>query len=278
QMLKARTDGDAHARWRERLGHVLALAARHGATATAVDLSVGQGLTVTVRRGEVEPVEQQRDKGISATVYIGQRKGSASTTDFSDRALEETVTSAITIARYASEDPCAGLPDPKYLATQFPDLDLCHPWHIEAEEAIELARECERTALEADRRITNSDGTYFNTYSGSVFHANSHGFIGGWDWSSHSVDCTVIAGSNGGMQRDGWYTRARDPADLEDLRDVGRRAAERAVARLGARQLSTRRVPVLFEAPVAGGLFNSFIGAISGGSLYRKASFLLDSL
>lgn len=252
-------------------------AKKQGASSAEADIGVGEGLSVTVRMGELETIEHQRDKGLSVTVYVGQRKASASTTDFSDKAIDETVRAACSIAKKASEDPCAGLVDASYLAQDIPDLDLYHPWELEAEKATEMAIDCEKTALDYDRRITNADGTLVNTYSGRHVYGNSHGFIGGWNWSSHSIDCTVIA-DEGGMQRDGWYTKARLADEMDAIQTVGLKAAERTVARLGARQLSTRQVPVLFEAPVASSLFASFIGAISGGALYRKASFMLDKL
>lgn len=256
---------------------VLDGASRHGATAAEVDIGIGEGLSVTVRMGELETIEHQRDKGMSVTVYTGRRKGSAHTTDFSDAAIQKTVEAACSIARNASEDPCAGLLDAGYVARETPDLDLYHPWELEPENAVELALSCERTALDYDRRIRNADGTLVNAYAGRHFYGNSHGFCGGWPWTSHSIDCTVIA-DEGGMQRDGWYTRARLADDLEDIKSVGETAAKRTVARLGARKLSTRQAPVVFEAPVAASLFRDFIGAISGGALYRKASFMLDRL
>lgn len=269
--------GDGAAtRLQDVLAQTLELAARRGASATEAELGTGHGLTVTVRNGETETVEHQRDKALSVTVYLGRRKGSASTTDFSAAALAATVEAACTIGGFASEDECAGLIDARYLARAVPDLDLHHPWDIEPDAAIELACACEAAARAQDVRISNSDGTVLSSYSGSHLYANSLGFRGGWDWSSHALDCNVIAGGDGGMQRDGWYTRARDHLDLEDLKGVGRRAAERTVARLGARRLTTRRVPVIFEAPVAGGLFSAFVSAISGAALYRKASFLQD--
>lgn len=260
------------------LDDALRAAADCGATSAEADIGSGRGLSVSVRQGEPENVEHQRDKALSLTVYVDQRKGTASTTDFSPAAVRETARSACEIARHASPDPCAGLIDAGYLARTIPDLDLLHPWDISPDDAIDIAVACEREALGTDRRITNSDGALVSTYSGSHWYANSHGFRGGWDWSTHSIDCAVIAGSGDNMQREGWYTKHRNPAQLEQARAVGRQAAERTVARLGARRLSTRRAPVIFEAPVAGGLFSAFIGAISGGALYRKASFLLDRL
>ena len=256
---------------------VLDCARDKGATASEVDIGTGEGLSVTVRMGELETIEHQRDKGMGVTVYVGQRKGSANTTDFSERALRESVEAACMIAKNASEDPFAGLIDKDFIAGKSPDLDLYHPWAISAPEATELALECETIARNADKRINNADGTMVNAYAGKHMYGNSHGFIDGWDWSSHSIDCTVIA-EDKGMQRDGWYSKARAPEELEAIASIGNKAAKRTVERLGARKLSTRQCPVLFEAPVAIGLFSAFIGAISGGSLYRKASFMLDKL
>jgi PmbA protein len=256
----------------------LDFAKRAGASAAEVDIGTGQGLSVTVRMGAVETVEHQRDKGMGITVYFGHRKSSASTTDFSDQALSDAVQAACSMARHASADDCAGLIDPRYLARTVPDLDLCHPWEIAPESAIELVIRCEDAARRADPRITNADGTVLNTYGGAHVYGNSHGFAGGWEWTTHSLECAVIAEADGKMQRDGWYTSARDHTELQPGAAVGRYAAERTVARLGARKLATGNVPVIFEAPVAKSLAGHFISAISGGALYRKASFLLDSL
>ena len=249
-----------------------------GADAAEADINTGHGLSVNVRMGQVETIEHQRDKGLGVTVYMEGRKGSASTTDFSAGALVATASAACTIARNTSRDDCAGLIDPEYLATDVPDLDLCHNWEITPQAAIELARECEDTARRTDKRLTNSDGALVATYTGSHLYGNTHGFINGWDWSSHNIDCTVIAEENGRMQRNGWYTKARAQRDLENVESVGREAARRTLSRLNAKKLTTRSAPVIFEAPVARGLFSAFIGAISGGSLYRRASFLLDKL
>jgi PmbA protein len=256
---------------------VLDYARDEGATSAEADIGIGEGLSVTVRMGELEAIEHQRDKGLGITVYVDQRKGSASTTDFSAQAIKDSVLAACTIARNASSDKYAGLIAAEYLATEIPDLDLYHPWKITPDQATELAIECETAARQIDSRITNADGTLVNSYSGNHVYANSHGFIGGWDWSNHLIDCTVIADENG-MQRDGWYSKARDAEDLEDTQEIARKAAQRTVARLGARKLTTRQAPVLFEASVAGSLFSAFIGAISGGALYRKASFMLDKI
>jgi len=260
------------------IDRVLSSSRKLGADAAEADINTGHGLSVNVRMGQVETIEHQRDKGLGITVYMGGRKGSASTSDFSDGALEATVNAACTIARHASRDDCAGLIDPEFLATSVPDLDLCHHWEITPQAAIELAVECETAARQEDARLTNSDGSLVGTYSGSHLYGNTHGFINGWDWSSHNIDCTVIAEENGRMQRDGWYTKARDQRDLENVGSVGREAARRTLSRLNAKKLTTRSAPVIFEAPVARGLFSAFIGAISGGALYRRASFLLDKL
>ena len=256
----------------------LGFARQAGATAAEVDIGIGQGLSVSVRLGVVETIEHQRDKGMGITVYLDHKKSSASTTDFSDQALLDTVQAAVAMAKHASSDDCAGLTEPEYLAKNVPDLDLCHPWDIAPEAAIKLAVACEDAARREDRRIVNTDGTALNTYSGTHVYGNSHGFTGGWDWTNHSLECAVIAEQDGKMQRDGWYTSARDQMELESGPAVGRYAAQRTVTRLGARKLPTCNVPVLFEAPVAKGLLSTFLAAIAGGALYRKASFLLDSL
>ena len=271
---KNRADHDS----RLLLEGVLSRCRKLGADAAEADVNTGHGLSVNVRMGQVETIERQRDKGLGVTVYMDGCKGSASTSDFSAKALESTVSAAGTIARYASRDDCAGLIDPAYLAAEIPDLDLCHEWDITPEAAIDLAIECESSARSVDQRLTNSDGAMVATYAGSHLYGNTHGFINGWDWSSHNIDCTVIAEENGRMQRDGWHTKARDRRDLENVERIGREAARRTLSRLNARKLSTRSAPVIFEAPVARGLFSAFIGAISGGALYRRASFLLDKL
>ncbi len=255
---------------------ILHLATQTGATSAEADIGTGYGLSVTARMGEVETVEHQNDKGLSITVYINNRKGSAGTTNFNNDALSDAVTSACTIAKNANEDSCAGLLDKENLVQHVPDLDLFHPWGISPEDAIKLAIECENEARETDKRITNSEGATVNTYSGSHFYGNTHGFIGGWEWSSHSIDCTVIAQQDGHMHRDGWYSRSRDYSDLDKINLISQTAATRALARLGSRKLSTKSVSVIFEAPVATSLFSALVNAISGGSQYRKSSFLLD--
>lgn len=257
---------------------VLEQARARGATAAETDIGTGTGYTATVRMGEIEKLEHERDKALSITIYMDRHKGSASTSDFSDKALAETISAACDIARHASEDPHTGLVDADLMAREVPDLDLYHPWDLVPEDAIRMALECERIAMAADPRITNSDGAMVSTYSGEHAYGNTHGFAGGWKWSCHMVDCTVIAGQSGSMQRDGWYSKARDFNDLDSLETIASEAARRTVGKLGAKKISTRQVPVIFEAPVASGLFAAFVTAISGGSLYRRASFLLDML
>ncbi len=228
--------------------------------------------------GEVETVEYQRDRSVGVTVYFGQRKGSASTADFSDAALRDTVDAACRIARFTAEDQHIGLADPERLATEFPDLDLDHPWAIEPPAAIELALRAEAAARGADARITNSDGAGFSSHRGTRCYANSHGFVGTSTGTHHSLSCAVIAGTGGTMQRDGWHTIARAESDLESAERVGLRAAERALRRLGARRVATTRVPVLFAPEVARGLIGHLLAAIRGSAQYRQSSFLLDAL
>lgn len=257
---------------------IVRYARQRGATASAAEVSEGFGQTVTVRHGTVETIEYNRDKGMSVTVYLGQRRGNASTSDFSMQAVRDTVDAALNIARYTANDDCAGLPDADQLATEFPDLDLYHPWTLEVEQAIDLARECEQAALKADRRISNSEGATVGVHEAQFIHANSLGFVGGYPTSRHSVSCSVIAGKDDAMERDYWYSTARNAREILRVDEIGRIAAERTVRRLQARKLDTMQAPVLFEAPVAASLLGHFVGAASGGSLYRKSSFLLDHL
>ncbi len=257
---------------------VLDLARAAGASAADAEISEGSGLTVAVRHGEVETIEHNRDKGIGVTVYLGQRRGHASSSDFSADALARTVYKAVSIARYTAEDDCAGLAEAELLAREQPDLDLFHPWDIDVASAGELARACEAAAFAADARIVNSEGASLSSQVSQFVYANSLGFLGGYPSSRHTLSCAVIAEDNDAMQRDYWYTTARAPADLADGAAVGRRAGERAARRLNGRKLATRQCPVLFEAPVATGLIASFVSAVSGGHLYRRSSFLLDSL
>src|SRR3989338_4902407 len=257
---------------------MLDYAKQRGASAAATEVSTGFGQAVTVRHGEVETIEYNRDKGLGITVYIGQQRGNASSSDFSPQAVRDTVDAALSIASYTAKDDCSGLPDADMLARDFPDMDLYHPWDLPVDAAIELARQCEQAALDADKRINNSEGATVNLHESQFVLANSLGFIGGYPSSRHSLSCAGIAGKDDAMERDYWYAVARDAGDLMDARQVGRIAAERAVRRLNARQIDTMQVPVLFEAPVAASLLGHFTGAVSGGSLYRKSTFLLDQL
>jgi len=252
-------------------------AQRLGASQAEADASLSAGLSVSVRMREVDTVEYQRDRGLGLTVYFGKRKGAASTADLSAPAVRETVAKACAIARYTAEDPYAGLVEPEALARDIPDLDLDHPWALTPEHAIELARECEDAGLAVDARLANSEGASVNSQRHSGVYGNSLGFLAGYSSTSHSVSCSLIAQQGEDMQRDYWYTVARDSQDLESVAHVGRTAGERALARLDARRLTTRRAPVAFTADLARGLFRHFIGAISGTSQYRKSSFLLNA-
>jgi PmbA protein len=259
-------------------GEIIHYAGQQGATACAAEVSEGFGQSVTVRQGAVETIEYNRDKGLSVSVYIGQRRGNASTSDFSRQAVRDTVDAALSIARYTASDDCAGLPEADMLASEFPALDLYHPWQLDVEQAIQLAGECEQAAYAADPRIHNSEGATVHVHEGQFVHANSLGFNAGYPTSRHSIGCAVIAGKGDGMQRDYWYSEARDAVEILRVEEIGRLAAERAVRRLNGRSLDTRHVPVLFESPVAASLLGHFAHAVNGGSLYRKSSFLLDQL
>jgi PmbA protein len=253
-------------------------ARQKGATAVEAEVSEGYGQTVTVRHGEVETIEYNRDKGIGVTVYLGQQRGHASTSDFSSKALRDTVEAALSIARFTAADDCAGLADAELLAQDIPDLQLWHPWGVAVDRAIELARACESAGFAVDKRISNSEGASVSTQESHFVYGNSHGFLAGYPGSRHSIGCSLIAGEDDGMQRDDWYDVARSPSDMVTPESVGKRAAERAVRRLDSRKIATTQVPVLFEAPIASSLLGHFVSAVSGGSLYRKSSFLLDSL
>jgi PmbA protein len=248
-----------------------------GASQAEADASLQKGLSTTVRLGEVETIEYQRDRGMGVTVYFGHRKGSASTGDLSPDAIRETVQKACAIARYTGEDDCSGLADPADLARDPPQIELDFPWALEPDAAIALAQRCEAAGRAVDARITNSEGASVGTHRGVRVYGNSHGFLGGYASSSHSLSCVLLAQQGEDMQRDYWYSAARDPADLDAAERIGRIAGERAVARLGARRLTTRKAAVLFAPDVARGMFGHFIGAIRGGSQYRKTTFLLDA-
>ena len=257
---------------------ILSYATGRGATAAEAEASEGFGQTVTVRQAEVETIEYNRDKGIGVTVYLGKHRGHASTSDFSAQAMRDTVDAALSIARFTASDDCAGLADPDLLARNFPDLDLWHPWRLPVERAIELAKTCEAAGYAVDSRISNSEGASVSTQESHFIYGNTLGFLAGYPSSRHSFGCALVAGRNDAMQRDDWYETTRDPAELLAPEAVGRRAGERAVQRLGARKIATTQIPVLFEAPIAASLLGHFVSAVSGGNLYRKSSFLLDSV
>ena len=272
-------------RFQELVDSALATARKLGATDAVAEVSEGVGLSVSVRKGETENVERNRDKSISITVYVGQRRGNASSSDFSPAAIEQTVRAAHDIARFTAEDPAAGLPDAEDLAIGSAaerDLDLFHPWAIDAEHAIEIAKRCEAAALGVDRRITNSEGAGVSAQQSHFWSGNSRGFGAGYASSRHSLSVAPIAslpGKNGDdMQRDAWYSSMRSAGELAAPEVIGRYAAERALSRLGSRKIRTCQVPVLFESSLASGLLGAYVNATSGGALYRKSSFLLDSL
>ncbi|MFZ6691612.1 metalloprotease PmbA [Undibacterium sp. SXout20W] len=257
---------------------MLQFAKEKGASDAAVEISEGGGLSISVRKGKVETIEQNRDKGIGITVYVGQRRGNASTSDFSTQALRDTVDAAYNIARFTAEDDCAGLADADLFELAPLDLKLCYPWLIAAEDAIDIAKRTEAAAFAVDKRITNSEGASVHVQQSHFVSANSRGFMGGYPISRHTISVAPIAGKGAKMQRDDWYSSQRNPKKLAKPEEIGRYAAERALARLNARKLDTRRCPVLFEAPLAAGLLGSFVQATSGGALYRKSTFLPDSL
>ncbi len=258
--------------------NVLDQARKAGADAAEAVVSRDLGLSSSVRLGEVETLEYHRDKGLGLTLYFGKRKGNASTGDLSEGGIVQAIAAAAAIAKHTAEDPYAGLPDAEKLAKNYPDLDLDHPWDIKAEQAVELARRCEAAARDYDPRIRNSEGATVTTFRGTLAYGNTHDFVGSYTATRHSVSCSVVGEQDGGMQRDYWYATSRVAEDLQDVESVGRQAAERTVRRLGGRRLSTREVPVIFEAGVARGLIGHFVAAIRGPALYRKASFLLDHL
>ena len=259
----------------------LAFAKSLGASDAGVEVSEGVGLSVSVRKGEVENVERNRDKSVGVAIYIGQRRGNASTSDFSTRALEQTVRAAYDIARFTAEDPAAGLPEAEDLATPAEAgmaLDLFHPWDVDVARATDLAKRCEDAAFATDRKITNSEGAGVSAQQSHFWTGNTRGFRGGYASSRHSLSVAPIAGKGGGMQRDHWYSSMRDAAELAAPEAVGRYAAERALSRLNSRKIPTCEVPILFESSLAAGLLGAFVQGVSGGALYRKASFLQDSL
>ena len=258
----------------------MAHARKLGASDVGAEASEGSGLSVSVRKGAMETVERNRDKSLGVTVYLGQRRGNASTSDFSRAAIEQTVQAAYDIARFTAADPVAGLPDEADIAQpkEQRDLDLFHPWPITSEQAAEMALVCEAAAFDVDKRIANSEGAGVSAQQSHFFSAHTHGFRGGYASSRHSISVAPIAGKGNGMQRDYWYSSERNACDLAAPEAVGRYAAERALSRLKSRKIATRECPVLFESPLAAGLLGGFVQAVSGGALYRKTSFLVDSL
>lgn len=258
---------------------IIALAKKAGASSADAEVSYGIGQSVSVRLGETENIEYNRDKGCTVTVYFGHKKGNASTSDLSPQALNETVEAACNIAKYTAEDTFCGLADAELMAKDSQDLSLHHPWDISVEASLDIAKRCESAALAVDgKQITNSEGASVYTQTGMFVYGNSHGFIGGYPSSRHSISCSVIAEAQGAMQRDYWYSSARDAQDLSSPESIGKKAGERTVQRLNPKPIKTGTYPVLFEAPLASGLIGTLISAISGGNLYRKSSFLLDSL
>jgi len=271
---RAELEGLAHA--------VIERARRAGAHGCDCEVSEAHGLTVTVRKGKPDTIEHNRDRSLGVSVYFGERprvrRGHASTSDLSRAALEQTVDAAAAIARHTAEDDAAGLPDAELLAKKSPDLDLFHPWQLPAEDAVEIAKRCEAAAFAVSKKIRNSEGASVSLQHSQFVLANSLGFMDGYQGSRHWISCAVIAEEKGLMQRDDWYSASRVPSQLADPEKLGRYAGERTAARLGARKISTRQAPVLFEAPLASGLIGTLVSAVSGGSLYRKTSFLVDSL
>ncbi len=270
----------SRAEFEELVDSALAHAKKLGATNAGAEASEGCGLSVSVRKGALETVERNRDKSLGITVYVGKRRGNASTSDFSRAAIERTVQAAYDIARFTAQDPVAGLPDAEDIApaSAQPDLDLFHPWAIDSEQAAELALRCEQAAFSTDGRITNSEGAGVSAQQSHFFSAHTHGFRGGYASSRHSISVAPIAGRGEDMQRDAWYSSMRSADELASPEAVGRYAAERALARLKSRKIATRECPVLFESPLAAGLLGGYVQATSGGSLYRKSTFLVDSL
>jgi PmbA protein len=272
----------SRAKFEELVDTALAHAKKLGATDAGAEASEGTGLSVSARMGKLENVERNRDKSLGITVYIGKKRGNASTSDFSVKAIEQTVQAAYDIARFTAEDPVAGLPDLQDVATTYPDLDMFHPWAIDSAQAIELALRCEGAALGVSKKIANSEGAGVSAQQSHFFAGHLRGgqlgFRGGYASSRHSLSVSPIAGKGSNMQRDGWYSSQRNAADLASPEAIGRYAAQRALSRLYSRKIATTQCPVLFESPLAAGLLGAFVQAVSGGSLYRKSSFLLDSL
>ena len=258
--------------------HTLCYAKKIGATSSEVEVSYGTGKNISVRLGNLEILEINRDKGFSVTLYNGHRKGSSSSSDLSMQSIEDTVDAAFKIARYTAEDPLFGLADKNLMAINMKDLDLHNAWDISIDHMIDLAKTCEAAALDVSRKINNSEGASISSSEGIFIYANSHGFMGGYPTSRHSIGCSVIAEEASMMQRDYWYSSARHVEDLESVESIGKIAGTRTLSRLGAKKIDTCHAPVILEAPIATGLISSLVSAISGGNLYRQSSFLLNSL
>lgn len=259
-------------------GHALELAQDMGASAAEADFSESLGQSVSVRLGEIEQIEFQQDKSLDITVYVGKRKGRASTADFSEQALRDTVKAAVDIARYTAEDDCAGLADADLMANHIGDLDRYHEWDLSTEDAVALAKECEQAALNSDGRIENSEGAAVQTGHYQYVYGNTHGFTAHQQGTRHSISCSVVAADAHGMQRDYWYDAACRHQDMDSPAQIGKTAAERTLRRLDSKSIPTGNYPVLFDATVAGGLIGHLVGALSGGALYRQSSFLIDSI
>lgn len=261
---------------------VLRFAKEKGATDATVEVSEGSGLAVGVRKGSVDTIEQNKDKGMGVVIYLGEKRlvhsGHASTSDFSQQSLKETVDAAYNIAKFTAIDDCSGLPEENLFEKNPRDLELCFPWDLSVDEAIDMAKRCEDAAFSVDQRITNSEGAGVYSQISHFVMANTLGFVGGYPSSRHTISVAPIAGKGSHMQRDYWYSSSRIPKKLANPESIGRYAAERSLARLNPKKLSTRQCPVLFEAPLAAGLVGAFVQAVSGGALYRKSTFLLDSI
>lgn len=260
---------------KQMIADVLQQAKKKGATQAEAGLSISQGLSVSARMREVETIEMQQDNGLGITVYFGQHKGTASTSNLDPAALQATIDAACNIAKYTSEDSYSGLADADLMATEFPDLDLFHPWQVDSEQAMKIALECESAALDFDGKIVNSEGASVDTGQSLSVYGNSHGFLAAQARTRHSISCSVVAEHNGSMQRDYWYDVSRLAGQLDSAKDIGIKTAERTLRRLDAQKLKTQTAPILFSAEMARGLIGHVLSAIKGSAQYRKSSFLL---
>jgi len=265
-------------KWQELSENILKQAVSKGATSAEVSASMADGFTVNVRLGEIDTIEYHRDKGLDIRVFFGHKTGSSSTTDFNDASLDEALNSALSIARATGEDPFQGLADANLMANNYPDLDLFYPWNLTVEQAVEMAKQCESFGRDSHSKITNSDGVTITTHKGFYLYTNTHGFVGHYPSTRHLIQCVLLAEEGEQKERDYEYSLSRDASLLKSLEEIGKNAALKAVSRLGAQKISTRKTPVVFDAPVACGLVGHLSQAIRGGSIYRKSSFLLDHL